>query len=50
MVGLSCAHPDPKFRPSIKQVIQVLNFEAALPVLPSKIPVPTYFSPAVNAH
>ncbi|KAF2296546.1 hypothetical protein GH714_040582 [Hevea brasiliensis] len=49
VVGLWCAHPDAKFRPSIRQVIQVLNFESPLPVLPSKLPMPTYFSPTVNA-
>ncbi|XP_059654635.1 L-type lectin-domain containing receptor kinase IX.1-like [Cornus florida] len=42
MVGLWCAHPDNKSRPSIRQAIQVLNFEAPLPSLPSKKPVPTY--------
>ncbi|OAY45261.1 L-type lectin-domain containing receptor kinase IX.1 [Manihot esculenta] len=49
VVGLWCAHPDAKLRPCIKQAIQVLNFEAPLPVLPSKLPVPTYLSPPVNA-
>ncbi|KAJ1418880.1 Protein kinase domain [Sesbania bispinosa] len=34
VVGLWCANPDCKFRPSIKQVIKVLNFEAPLPILP----------------
>ncbi|KAJ0545481.1 putative protein kinase RLK-Pelle-L-LEC family [Helianthus annuus] len=31
IVGLWCAHPDSKLRPSMKQAIQVLNFEASLP-------------------
>ncbi|KAK1386174.1 hypothetical protein POM88_023909 [Heracleum sosnowskyi] len=31
IVGLWCAHPDHKLRPSIRQAIQVLNFEAPLP-------------------
>ncbi|CAL9017159.1 unnamed protein product, partial [Prunus brigantina] len=44
-VGLWCAHPDYKFRPSIQQVIQVLNLEVPLPILPSKMPVATYFAP-----
>ncbi|XP_071740450.1 L-type lectin-domain containing receptor kinase IX.1-like [Rutidosis leptorrhynchoides] len=35
-VGLWCVDRDPKHRPSIKQVIQVLNSEASLPELPSK--------------
>ncbi|EOA34908.1 hypothetical protein CARUB_v10019987mg [Capsella rubella] len=42
VVGLWCAHPDINSRPSIKQAIQVLNFEAPLPNLPSKMPVATY--------
>ncbi|CAK9138196.1 unnamed protein product, partial [Ilex paraguariensis] len=46
IVGLWCAHPDPNLRPSIRQAIHVLNFEAPLPVLPSKMPVPTYLSPS----
>ncbi|WJZ84290.1 hypothetical protein VitviT2T_003900 [Vitis vinifera] len=47
-VGLWCAHPDCNLRPSIRQAINVLNFEASLPILPSKMPVPMYFSPPVN--
>ncbi|XP_021890446.1 L-type lectin-domain containing receptor kinase IX.1-like [Carica papaya] len=43
--GLWCAHPDRNLRPSIRQVIQVLNFETALPDLPDKMPVPTYHVP-----
>ncbi|ESQ41004.1 hypothetical protein EUTSA_v10012947mg [Eutrema salsugineum] len=42
VVGLWCAHPDRNSRPSIKQAIQVLNLEAPLPHLPSKMPVATY--------
>ncbi|KAL2615346.1 hypothetical protein AAZX31_08G064300 [Glycine max] len=42
IVGLWCAHPDHSNRPSIRQAIQVLNFEAPLPNLPSSLPVPTY--------
>ncbi|XP_019168942.1 PREDICTED: L-type lectin-domain containing receptor kinase IX.1-like [Ipomoea nil] len=42
MVGLWCAHPDCSFRPSIRQAIQVLNFEAPLPNLPENIPVVTF--------
>ncbi|XP_059650075.1 L-type lectin-domain containing receptor kinase IX.1-like [Cornus florida] len=45
IVGLWCAHPDYNRRPSIRQVIQVLNYEALLPILPSKMPVPTYLTP-----
>ncbi|KAJ4911858.1 L-type lectin-domain containing receptor kinase IX.1 [Raphanus sativus] len=42
VVGLWCAHPDRNSRPSIKQAIQVLNNEAPLPHLPTKMPVATY--------
>ncbi|KAL3515456.1 hypothetical protein ACH5RR_022358 [Cinchona calisaya] len=44
VVALWCAHPDSNLRPSIRQVIHVLNFEAELPILPSNMPVPTYLS------
>ncbi|PHU29455.1 hypothetical protein BC332_01548 [Capsicum chinense] len=46
IVGLWCAHPDNNCRPSIRQVIHVLNFEAPLPTLPPNMPVPTYCSPS----
>ncbi|XP_060175950.1 L-type lectin-domain containing receptor kinase IX.1-like [Lycium barbarum] len=45
IVGLWCAHPDNNCRPSIRQAIHVLNFEAPLPTLPPNMPVPTYCSP-----
>ncbi|KAJ0097278.1 hypothetical protein Patl1_28045 [Pistacia atlantica] len=45
VVGLWCAHPDRSFRPSIRQVIQVLNFETAMPNLPMKMPVLMYHIP-----
>ncbi|PIA51937.1 hypothetical protein AQUCO_01000067v1 [Aquilegia coerulea] len=48
IVGLWCAHPDHKVRPSIRQAIQVLNLEAPLPSLPSKMPVPTYYAPPMK--
>ncbi|KAJ0477835.1 putative protein kinase RLK-Pelle-L-LEC family [Helianthus annuus] len=44
MVGLWCSHPDRSLRPSIRQAIQVLKFEGALPNLPTKMPVPIYYS------
>ncbi|KAG6619129.1 hypothetical protein I3842_05G029600 [Carya illinoinensis] len=47
-VGLWCAHPDQSRRPSIRQAMQVLNFEAPLPNLPKKMPVPNYDVPAEN--
>ncbi|KAF7843041.1 L-type lectin-domain containing receptor kinase IX.1 [Senna tora] len=42
MVGLWCASPNHNKRPSIKQAIQVLNFEAPLPDLPATFPIPIY--------
>ncbi|KAK5786896.1 hypothetical protein PVK06_041545 [Gossypium arboreum] len=42
MVGLWCVHPDQHLRPSIRQTIQVLNFEAPLLKLPSMRPTATY--------
>ncbi|KGN56317.1 L-type lectin-domain containing receptor kinase IX.1 [Cucumis sativus] len=48
VVGLWCCHPDFKLRPSIRQVINALNFEASLPTLPAKLPVPMYFAPSMN--
>ncbi|CAL5358212.1 unnamed protein product [Camellia sinensis] len=49
IVGLWCAHLALNLRPSIRQEIHVLNFEATLPILPAKMPVPTYLAPPVNA-
>ena len=45
IVGLWCANPDYKLRPSIRKATGVLNFEAPLPVLPVR---PTYLAQAVN--
>ncbi|XP_062087303.1 L-type lectin-domain containing receptor kinase IX.1-like [Humulus lupulus] len=51
IVGLWCCHPDPTSRPSIKQVMSALNFEAALPNLPPTLPVPMYMpSFSINAR
>ncbi|XP_026391001.1 L-type lectin-domain containing receptor kinase IX.1-like [Papaver somniferum] len=44
ILGLWCAHPDHKARPSIRQVINILNFESPLPNLPPKMPTPVYYS------
>ncbi|KAI3755519.1 hypothetical protein L1987_55321 [Smallanthus sonchifolius] len=44
IVGLWCVHPDSKLRPRMRQVMQVLNSEQSLPVLPSKMPVASYFT------
>ncbi|KAH7850932.1 hypothetical protein Vadar_004740 [Vaccinium darrowii] len=48
VVGLWCCHPDLSLRPSIRQAINVLTFEAPLPVLPAQMPVPVYFSPPLS--
>ncbi|KAK3416653.1 hypothetical protein EUGRSUZ_H02419 [Eucalyptus grandis] len=45
MVELWCAHPDWTLRPSVQQAIQVLKFEADVPNLPMKMPVPVYRAP-----
>ncbi|GKV19691.1 hypothetical protein SLEP1_g29918 [Rubroshorea leprosula] len=45
-VGLWCVHPSPSMRPSIRQAIQVLNFEAMLPNLKCKVPIPNYDIPS----
>ncbi|OMO63457.1 hypothetical protein COLO4_32429 [Corchorus olitorius] len=47
MVGLWCAHPNHKSRPSIRQAIQVLNFEAPLPNLSANMHVPTFDDPPI---
>ncbi|TKW29515.1 hypothetical protein SEVIR_3G400350v4 [Setaria viridis] len=46
VVGLWCAHPDRSVRPTIRQAVNVLRFEAPQPRLPSKMPVATYWLPA----
>ncbi|MCL7031491.1 hypothetical protein MKW94_023750 [Papaver nudicaule] len=50
VVGLWCAHPDFKSRPSITQVINVLTFESPLPQLPLELPTPVYLTTAVVPH
>ncbi|KAL7090198.1 hypothetical protein ACP275_12G025400 [Erythranthe tilingii] len=45
IVGLWCAHPDFSLRPSIRQASRVLNFEADLPKLETKMPVPVFNTP-----
>ncbi|KAF8115808.1 hypothetical protein N665_0025s0255 [Sinapis alba] len=49
VLGLWCAHPDRNSRPSIKQAIQVLNHEAPLPHLPTKMPVATYHASPLSS-
>ncbi|MQL73877.1 hypothetical protein Taro_006204 [Colocasia esculenta] len=45
VVGLWCAHPDFRRRPSMRQVVGALNFETPPPDLPAQMPVPTYGAP-----
>ncbi|XWS75607.1 hypothetical protein CRYUN_Cryun01aG0105500 [Craigia yunnanensis] len=45
IVGLWCAHPDHNLRPSIRQALQVLNFEAPFPNLCKKMSALTSFIP-----
>ncbi|KAJ1692614.1 hypothetical protein LUZ63_009312 [Rhynchospora breviuscula] len=45
VVGLWCAHPEKSQRPSIKHAMNVLQFQAPLPDLPPKMPVPIYAIP-----
>ncbi|KAG8046381.1 hypothetical protein GUJ93_ZPchr0008g13290 [Zizania palustris] len=47
-VGLWCAHPDPSARPSIRAAMAALQFSGQLPVLPPKMPVPTYAPPVTS--
>ncbi|GLT46157.1 hypothetical protein SLA2020_199340 [Shorea laevis] len=48
VVGLWCAYPSPIMRPSMRQAIQVLNFEADLPNLPSNRPILNYDIPGTS--
>ncbi|XP_012572412.1 L-type lectin-domain containing receptor kinase IX.1-like [Cicer arietinum] len=45
VVGLWCANPDSSSRPSIREAINVLNFEAPLPILPQNVPMLALFPP-----
>ncbi|KAI3671747.1 hypothetical protein L1987_87127 [Smallanthus sonchifolius] len=45
IIGLSCVHPDFEHRPSMREAIKVLNSEASMPLLPSKMPMASYFTP-----
>ncbi|KAJ3695500.1 hypothetical protein LUZ60_000877 [Juncus effusus] len=44
-IGLWCAHPDCTQRPTIRQVINVLNSDGNLPKLPARMPVLMYRQP-----
>ncbi|KAF9665904.1 hypothetical protein SADUNF_Sadunf16G0173300 [Salix dunnii] len=49
IVGLSCANADEHLRPSVQHSLHVFNFDAPLPILPSKMPVPSYFAPPLSS-
>ncbi|KAL9263183.1 L-type lectin-domain containing receptor kinase IX.1-like protein [Drosera capensis] len=48
MVGLWCCHPDQTRRPSIRQALKVLNFEARVPTLPAVMPAFVYYEPPMQ--
>ncbi|TVU49169.1 hypothetical protein EJB05_00465, partial [Eragrostis curvula] len=45
IVGLWCAHPDRRLRPSIRQAMNMLRSEVPLPSLPPRMPVATFMPP-----
>ncbi|GJM95712.1 hypothetical protein PR202_ga12489 [Eleusine coracana subsp. coracana] len=45
VTALWCAYPDRTMRPSIRQVVNVLRFEAPLPILPTEMPVAMFMPP-----
>lgn len=45
LVGLWCSQLDLKLRPSVRQAVNVLRFEAPPPVLPARMPVASYMPP-----
>jgi serine/threonine protein kinase len=47
-VGLWCAHPDRNMRPSIKQAVNMLQFESPLPSLPLKMEIIATFKPSFH--
>ncbi|KAJ1276595.1 hypothetical protein BS78_05G226600 [Paspalum vaginatum] len=47
-VGLWCAHPDPRARPSIREAMAALQSRAPVPPLPAKMPVATYAAPVAS--
>ncbi|KAD4179294.1 hypothetical protein E3N88_27885 [Mikania micrantha] len=49
IVGLWCVHPDSEHRPSMRQAIKVLNSEASVPLLPTKMPVASYLTPSLSS-
>ncbi|CAM0901441.1 unnamed protein product [Alopecurus aequalis] len=45
VAALWCAHPDMSLRPSIREAVNVMRFEAPLPSLPTEMPVATFVAP-----
>ncbi|CAM0901446.1 unnamed protein product [Alopecurus aequalis] len=45
LAALWCTHPDMSLRPSIREAVNVMRFEAPLPSLPTKMPVATFVAP-----
>ncbi|CAM0901447.1 unnamed protein product [Alopecurus aequalis] len=45
VAALWCTHPDMSLRPSIREAVNVMRFEAPLPCLPTKMPVATFVAP-----
>ncbi|CAN6240653.1 unnamed protein product [Urochloa humidicola] len=50
VVGLWCMHPDSAARPSIRQAMGVLQFDAPLPELPLEMPMANYGPPAGGSY
>ncbi|XP_057852113.2 L-type lectin-domain containing receptor kinase IX.1-like [Cryptomeria japonica] len=50
VVGLWCSHPDAGSRPKMRQVVRLLNFEVAAPVLPPVMPVPSYSHTSITTE
>jgi hypothetical protein len=48
LLGFGVLTLDRNLRPSIREAIHVLNFEAPLPILPSDMPGTTHLAPAAN--
>jgi serine/threonine protein kinase len=47
-VGLWCAHPDPRARPSVREAMAALQSNGPVRPLPAKMPVPTYAPPVAS--
>ncbi|XP_057867949.1 L-type lectin-domain containing receptor kinase IX.1 [Cryptomeria japonica] len=49
LVGLLCSHPDPKARPTMREVLKILKFDAQMPYVPLNMPVAIY-GDALTSH